>query len=158
MKTLPASLAAASIAFASSTVAASGHDGPSIERGRYLTLIGGCNDCHTPGFAPSDGKTPESQWLIGDGLGYRGPWGTTYPINVRHYFSLISEQQWLEVAHRMNSRPPMPSPAIRAMSDDDLRSLYRFVRSLGDSDHATPAYLPPGKPAAGPVVSFPSAP
>ena len=37
-------------------------------RGRYLVEIGGCNDCHTPGYAMSGGKVPEKQWLVGDGL------------------------------------------------------------------------------------------
>ena len=48
-------------------------------RGRYLVQIGGCNDCHTPGYAMSGGKVPEKQWLTGDAVGWNGPWGTTYP-------------------------------------------------------------------------------
>ena len=45
-----------------------------IARGRYLLVVGSCNDCHTAGFAPSDGKVPEKEWLLGDGvLGFRGP-------------------------------------------------------------------------------------
>src|SRR5580765_696241 len=48
-----------------------------IKRGRYLTIVGGCNDCHTAGYAPSGGQVPETQWLLGDGtVGFRGPWGT----------------------------------------------------------------------------------
>lgn len=44
------------------------------ERGKYLVLIGGCNDCHTPGFIESDGKGPaESEWLTGSPVGFRGP-------------------------------------------------------------------------------------
>ena len=47
-----------------------------VARGRYLSLVGGCNDCHTSGFAPSGGKVPEDKWLLGEGvLGFRGPWG-----------------------------------------------------------------------------------
>ena len=41
-------------------------DADSIERGRYLVIISGCNDCHTPGYAPSNGQTDESLWLTGD--------------------------------------------------------------------------------------------
>src|SRR5882672_998171 len=48
------------------------------ERGSYLAVIAGCNDCHTPGYAESGGKVPESQWLTGTLLGWSGPWGTTY--------------------------------------------------------------------------------
>jgi mono/diheme cytochrome c family protein len=28
-------------------------------RGKYLIVIGGCNDCHTSGYAPSGGATPK---------------------------------------------------------------------------------------------------
>jgi mono/diheme cytochrome c family protein len=58
---------------------------PQVERGRYLIKIGGCNDCHTAGYAPAGGKVPESQWLTGDALCWRGPWGTTYATNLRLY-------------------------------------------------------------------------
>jgi len=27
-------------------------DRKQIDRGRYMTIVGGCNDCHTAGFAP----------------------------------------------------------------------------------------------------------
>ena len=57
----------------------------SLDRGRYLVKIAGCNDCHTTGYAEAGGKIPEKQWLTGDQLGFRGPWGTTYPINLRLY-------------------------------------------------------------------------
>ena len=52
-------------------------------RERYLITIAGCNDCHTPNYPQSGGKTPEKEWLTGDALGWRGPWGTTYAPNLR---------------------------------------------------------------------------
>ena len=71
---------------------------PAIARGRYISQIGGCNDCHTPGYGPSGGKVPEAQRLTGDALGWHGPWGTTYPSNLRLYFQGITEGQWLKKA------------------------------------------------------------
>lgn len=53
-----------------------------IQRGRYLVRITGCNDCHTPGYPESSGKTAEKLWLTGSPLGWRGPWGTTYASNL----------------------------------------------------------------------------
>ena len=38
---------------------------PVRERGRYLTIIGGCNDCHTPGYAMSGGKVDECTFHLG---------------------------------------------------------------------------------------------
>ena len=60
-------------------------DASSLARGKYLVTIGGCNDCHTAGYAMTNGKVPEKDWLAGDRLGWRGPWGTTYAVNLRQY-------------------------------------------------------------------------
>lgn len=128
---------------------------PSIERGRYLAVVAGCNDCHTPGYALSGGETPESEWLTGDLLGYSGPWGTTYPANLRQYFARLTEQQWLAQAHAMSARPPMPNISLRTMTDEDLLALYRFTRSLGDSPRMIPAYLAPSEAPPPPFVKFP---
>lgn len=38
-------------------------------QGRYITMISGCNDCHTPGYLQSEAKVPESDWLTGDTMG-----------------------------------------------------------------------------------------
>jgi mono/diheme cytochrome c family protein len=54
-----------------------------IARGEYIVRLGGCNDCHTPGWNDSAGQLPTAQWLTGSPLGNLGPWGTTYPANLR---------------------------------------------------------------------------
>jgi mono/diheme cytochrome c family protein len=133
-------------------------DSKSIDHGRYLTKIAGCNDCHTPGYAQTGGKVPEQQWLVGDRLGWRGPWGTTYPANLRLFMQALSEEQWLKTAHTAQYRPPMPWFALRDMSEQDLRDLYRFIRYLGAAGVAVPAYLPPDQQPQGPFVLFPSPP
>lgn len=145
--------AAALLALSCSAVAA--ESSATLERGRYLVQIGGCNDCHTPNFAMSGGQVAESQWLTGDSLGWHGPWGTTYPPNLRRYMAGIAEEEWVQVARHADYRPPMPSLVLRAMSEQDLRAIYRFVRALGPAGEAAPAYLPPDQQAVGPVVRFP---
>jgi uncharacterized membrane protein len=100
-------------------------DSSSHARGRYLVSIAGCNDCHTPGFAMSGGKVDEKQWLTGDSLGWRGPWGTTYPVNLRLYMQTLSEKQWIDKARHLTARPPMPFWALNGMTETDLRALYR---------------------------------
>ena len=126
-----------------------------IERGRYLVRIGGCNDCHTPGYAAAGGQAPLKQWLVGDRLGMQGPWGTTYPSNLRMLMVSMNEQQWVQHARSMQPRPPMPWFNVRAMNDDDLRAIYAFVRSLGPAGEPAPAALPPGAAASGPVIRWP---
>jgi mono/diheme cytochrome c family protein len=140
------------------SAAGNGADRSLVERGRYLTVVAGCNDCHTPGYAASDGRVAETYWLVGDQLGYRGSWGTTYPSNLRRYFNNVSEADWLRTARNASYRPPMPSPALRAMTDEDLRAIYHYVRSLGPAMSLVPAYVPPERQPIGPVVLFPVPP
>ena len=132
--------------------------GQSIERGRYLVKITGCNDCHTPGYAQTGGKIPEKQWLTGDQLGWRGPWGTTYPSNLRLYLQSVSEDQWVKLAHTTQYRPPMPWFTLREMTAQDLRAIYRFVKYLGPAGEAAPTYLPPDQEPKEPFVLFPQPP
>lgn len=133
-------------------------DADMIARGRYLVKIGGCNDCHTQDYALKGGKVPEQQWLTGDALGWRGPWGTTYPTNLRLHMAGMTEEQWVRSASTLNARPPMPWFNVRDMTEQDQRALYRFVRSLGPAGEPAPAYVPPSREPKGPVVAFPSKP
>ena len=91
-----------------------------IQRGRYLVRISGCNDCHTPGYPESGGKTPEKLWLTGSPLGWRGPWGTTYASNLRLVMHNMTEAQWLKHA-RVEWRPPMPRRASTAPKPSCMR-------------------------------------
>lgn len=127
----------------------------SIERGRYLIKIAGCNDCHTAGYGMAGGQVPEKDWLQGDALGWQGPWGTTYAVNLRLHFSQRSEKQWLQEARAMKARPPMPWFVFRDMSDADLRAIYAYIRHAGPAGQPAPAYVPPGQPTTGPVARFP---
>jgi mono/diheme cytochrome c family protein len=129
-----------------------------IERGRYLAQLAGCNDCHTSGYLMSNGQIPESQWLMGDSFGWRGPWGTTYPPNLRLFLKDMSEDQWVQVARTLKRRPPMPWYTVNKMHEDDLRALYRFIRSLGEPGKPAPAYVPPDQDPSTPYALFPSPP
>jgi len=131
---------------------------PQVERGKYLVKIAGCNDCHTPGYAQSGGKVPEGQWLTGDKLGWRGPWGTTYPANLRMYMANLTETQWVQRAKTLETRPPMPWFALRDMSEQDLKALYHYVRSLGAGGEPAPVYVSAGNEPRTPYVQFPAPP
>ena len=126
-----------------------------IERGRYIVEIGGCNDCHTAGYAEAGGKAPAANLLTGDILGYRGPWGTTYPTNLRLSIGKMTEDAWLKYAKTLNTRPPMPWFNVRAMTDTDLRALYQYVKSLGAGGSAATAFLPPDKAPKTPYIQWP---
>jgi len=81
----------------------------SVERGKYLVVLGGCNDCHTPKMpgpggapepdakrllsghpqnAPHPAWTPEdakrNMLITADGTGtaFAGPWGVSFAMNI----------------------------------------------------------------------------
>ena len=137
-----------------STAATPMDDAALIARGEYLTRISGCNDCHTPGYAEQQGNVDKARWLTGSPLGYRGPWGTTYPINLRLKLASMDEAQWLDYSAKLRTRPVMPDFAVRAMHADDRRALYRFIRSLGAGGVAAPVYLPPGQQPPPPYLDL----
>jgi mono/diheme cytochrome c family protein len=129
-----------------------------IERGRYLLTVGNCNDCHSDGFAPSEGKVPERDWLLGSPLGLRGPWGTTYATNLRLSLSRMTEEQWVKYARALKTRPPMPWFNLNQWNDADLRSFYRYVRQLGPVGEPAPQALPPGQEPKPPYIQWPAPP
>lgn len=132
-------------------LASAGED--DIRHGRYLIQISGCNDCHTAGFMQKGGRIAEADWLTGDAMGWQGPWGTTYPSNLRLLVQHMDEQAWLARA-RQPMRPPMPAPSLQAMTDDDLRAIYRYLRSLGAKGPPAPAYVPPGEKVVTPYLDL----
>ena len=152
---LPALLCAAALLAPVAATAADGPQRDAVALGRHLVRIAGCNDCHSPGYMQNAGNTPESTWLTGDRLGWQGPWGTTYAINLRLFFAGMSEAQWLKHARTMQPRPPMPWFNVRAMTDAELRGIYRYIRAAGPAGEPAPAYVPPGQPVEGPVARFP---
>ena len=151
-------LVAVSVQYAAAQPAIKTSASKSVDRGRYLVKISGCNDCHTPGYAQTGGKVPESKWLIGDQLGWRGPWGTTYPSNLRLYMSNLTESQWVKLAKVSQFRPPMPWFALRDMNEQDLRALYKFIKYLGPAGEPAPSFVLADQEPKGPFVLFPQPP
>jgi cytochrome c553 len=100
------------------------------EAGKYLVLIGGCNDCHTPGFMQRGLDVPESQWLTGVNVAWRGPWGDSLSSNLRAFVKVFPEQLFVQVMRTRKTKPPMPWTAVNSMSDDDLKSIYAYIKSL----------------------------
>ena len=124
-----------------------------LERGRYVVATAGCNDCHTPGYPQSNGTIPQSDWVTGNSVGFQGPWGTTYPANLRLVMQSLSEEQWMAQA-RSERRPPMPWFLLRDMTDGDLKAIYHYIRSLGSKGEPAPAYAPPGQAVNTPYIEL----
>jgi hypothetical protein len=143
-------LMAAAPARAASPLAVTGADQTAV--GEYLVAIGGCNDCHTEGWNRAPGEVPPARRLTGSPVGWHGPWGTSYAVNLRLLIQQLTAEQWLHYVATMQPRPPMPWFNMRAMSEADLTAIYVYIRSLGPAGAPTPPDLPPGKPPSTPYV------
>jgi mono/diheme cytochrome c family protein len=113
-----------------------------VKEGRRLVKKLGCNDCHTAGYLKLKGNVPEKKWLTGDTIGWRGPLGTSYGSNLRLLINDFKEDEWIKMAKTLNSPAPMPHAILNAMSDEELRSVYWFIRYLGPSGEPAPAFKP----------------
>ncbi len=133
--------------------------GTEVERGRYLAVIAGCNDCHTDGYLQSEGNVLEVQWLLGTPLGWRGPWGTTYPPNLRLTVQDVGEADWVTLLLTRKALPPMPWMNLNQLAESDARALYAYIRHLGPGGERMPTALPPEQEPTTPYLSlFPVVP
>ena len=125
----------------------------SVKRGEQVSITSGCHDCHTAGYNESGGQIDPATALKGVGLGWQGPWGTTYASNLR----LVarekgSEDAFLAYTRSFQARPPMPFYNVHAMDESDLRSLYQYIVSLGEPGDPMPEALPPGAEPKTPYI------
>jgi mono/diheme cytochrome c family protein len=137
-----------------------------IERGRYISIIAACNDCHTPGFFY--GAPDFERELSGSEIGWVGPWGVTFPRNLTPDMETgigrWSEQDIVN-AVRTGMRPdgsviqpPMPWPNYASMTDEDAFALAAYLKSLKPVNHRPPDRLPSGTAYTGPAFHIPPAP
>ena len=95
------------------------------------------------GLCRAGERIPEKSRLTGMAVGYSGPWGqlSRQPAAGR---GRNDERAWLARARR-GGLPPMPWSALQAMSEKDLRAVYRYLRHLGRSGEAAPARAAAGR-------------
>ncbi len=127
--------------------------GTPAEAGRYLIIVGGCNDCHTPGWAEANGEVPDSAWLTGAPVGFKGPWGTSYPKNLRLTVASTDEDAFVARV-KAAGLPPMPWMNLARMADEDIRAMYRYIRDLGPAGDPMPVPLAPGVEPQTPYIVF----
>jgi len=134
-----------------------------VARGKYLTTIMGCNDCHTP--AALFGAPDFDRQMAGSDLGWQGPWGVSYASNLTPDIE-TGLGEWNEAdilkALRTGMRPdgttllpPMPWQDFAALTDEDANAIVAFLRSLKPVNHQVPARVPPGQTATGSILVFP---
>jgi hypothetical protein len=126
----------------------------SVERGRLVSIIGGCHDCHSDGYSEAEGAIDPTKALRGKAIGWRGPWGTTYANNLRWVVQDLSEDGYVTYIKTLRALPPMPWYNVRAMPESDIRSFYRYVKSLGDPGPFLPITVRPGEEPRTPFITL----
>jgi len=102
--------------------------------GEYLMIVGSCHDCHTAGWTEKKGKVAKDDQLTGNPVGYKGPWGTVYGKNLRTIAARQGEDHWVKVLQTADDGEgdlPMPWHNTAMMTEEDLRNLYKYTKSLG---------------------------
>jgi mono/diheme cytochrome c family protein len=118
---------------------ARGSDVGLIERGRYLATIGGCGDCHTPGYFL--GKPDLKRELGGSEVGFEIPavgvfYGPNLTPDKETGLGAWSEAdiiKALKTGVRPDGRqlvPVMPWPALAKLTPGDARAIVAYLKSL----------------------------
>ena len=110
-----------------------------VRRGGRLVHLAGCVDCHTP--AKQGQAIAGLDW--GGGFGFPGPWGFVASANITPDPSGIpfyDEALFLEVMRTGSVKarklsPIMPVMVYRNLSDDDLKAMFAFLRTVKPVKH-----------------------
>jgi mono/diheme cytochrome c family protein len=152
---LSATLGAALAAFAPLSSPASADDAQ-IARGRYLVVISGCSDCHTPGALL--GNPDMKRYLGGSDVGFSIPGQGIFvgqnltPDKETGIGSWSSEQ--IVTAIRTGKTPEgrdlfpvMPWPALSHLTDEDAQAIAAFLKSIPAVDHKNAGPIGPNEKA-----------
>jgi mono/diheme cytochrome c family protein len=96
-------------------------------------------------------------WLVAanaTGTAWSGPWGISYTMNLTPDtvtgIGTWTEEMFIKTLrtgkHWGTGRPimpPMPWPAIKNFSDNDLKAIYAYLRTVPPIKNQVPAYEPP---------------
>jgi mono/diheme cytochrome c family protein/uncharacterized protein YjiS (DUF1127 family) len=123
-----------------------------IKRGKYLVALGGCNDCHTPGYF--FGKPDMARFLGGSEVGFEIP-----NLGVFHGPNLTPDQEtglgkWssadivtaITTGQRPDGRllaPIMPWHAFANLTGEDVRAIVAFLKSLPPIKNKVPGLFGP---------------
>jgi mono/diheme cytochrome c family protein len=117
------------------------------KRGAYLVEIAGCSDCHTP----QDRGQPIAGMQFGGGQEFDGPWGKVASANITPDASGIpyyDEALFVQTirtgyvkARAINQI--MPWHVYRNMTDDDLKAVFAYLKTIPPVKHVVDNTEPP---------------
>lgn len=120
---------------------------------------------HPEGTVLPPAPAPSGPWIAsasGDQTAWAGPWGVSFATNLTPdentgigswsedtFVKALKTGRHMGVARPI--LPPMPWTAMRHLSDEDLRSIYAYLRTVPPVHNRVPEPLPPA-PAALPAA------
>jgi mono/diheme cytochrome c family protein len=118
-----------------------------VKRGERLVNFSGCADCHT---LQERGQPNEGLNLAG-GFEMKGPFGTVTAANITPDPSGISyydEATFVQAIRTGKVRartlnPIMPWGIYRSMTDDDLKAIFAYLRTVKPIHHRVDNTMPP---------------
>lgn len=132
-----------------------GENGPEPDNTRMLSG-------HPSGLAlpPAPALAPDGPWNVvasATFTAWTGPWGVSYTRNLtpdkETGIGDWSEKEFVATIRNGKQRgigrdllPPMPWPPLSSLTDDDLASIYAYLRTIPPISNRVPDPLPP--PAA----------
>ena len=90
-----------------------------------------------------------------------GPWGISFAGNItsdatgignwteEQFVKCIREGKWKGLNNSRPLMPPMPWQNFSKLTDEDLRSIYRFLKTTKPVKNTVPAWIPPGAKPTG---------
>ncbi|WP_245297028.1 MULTISPECIES: cytochrome c [Rhodomicrobium] len=126
-----------------------------VARGKYLVELGGCNDCHTPGYLL--GKPDMSRYLGGSDVGFENPAGGFVAPNLtpdrETGIGAWSKQEIvtaIQTGVRPDGRilsPVMPWQAFAKLTQADADAIADYLKTLKPVSHKVPGPFAPGEKA-----------
>ncbi|NKL23390.1 c-type cytochrome [Rhizobium leguminosarum] len=132
-----------------------------VERGRYLVTMGGCNDCHTPGYF--SGKPDQTRVLGGSDVGFLGPDNGTYvgpnltpdAETGLGYWSADDIVKAIQTGITPEGRelaPMMPWRRFAGLQKSDAYAIAAYLKSLPTVKHQVAGPFGPSEHVTIPVM------
>ncbi|MFC5271058.1 c-type cytochrome [Adhaeribacter terreus] len=109
-------------------------------------------------LAPYDAKTVKNGWVLGNEhfTAWVGPWGTSFSANLtpdtatgignwteEQFFISIREGKFHGLEDGRMLLPPMPWPNFKNYTDEELKAIFAYLKSIPAVKNAVPAPIPP---------------
>lgn len=108
---------------------------------------------------PFSGSTTEYALFSLSGTAIKGPWGISYAANITsdetgignwseaQFFKAIRQGKYKGLDNTRQLLPPMPWEGYAKASDEDLRSIFMYLKSTPPVENRVPASIPANETA-----------